>query len=1064
MVTSLQSGLLSGATAVFAWAKDVYDCGFLNDFFMVTSNSTIVQRKTSLRQTLMEVIGQNLFSGGRHNLNVYRWLPADLQDGNEASQRVAILTGATILFALLLLLFPLAPLIVSCNCPCCRKRNKADGKSTKQMAAQGSSRQEKEIFQDPYLLEKLHTQALKKSKSSEKSSDRLLIHHVAVFVITFLLLFTLLIMICILFTTGNFVVDILAEDQSTSNSAAFDANNFNLLGGLTYVFAQTLDFLVSGAASGNASSAKFLVQVNSTFMTLLENGVSVAVDDLLQRYGVQQLVQTGSRLQRALDVVKANMKIIRLNNQDVSANISSLVGQFKVYHELIVPELKNACAIDMGAEITALCTSLQNRASILLIQFNASAIKVDTPAVLNFVFNELGVDLSAILNQFNQFTAKIFEVKDQILAQVSTFFDLNSFFSSITQVWSIMDNETAALNDTFIKLTRQLEQGVGTSRPFVYAMIYTPTAILLGILLAYLVIAVLYAIEAKNTKLFYMDEIATNTSSRVCSNRGNLIHAVLFIIFLITTSIFIIVFLPTCVLLVNNGCAYLTDHRGVAQSDYVLNSYMATEVWPPVMEQALTSIKGSAGEFLILPSPKNIINATTVLCGREMRNAPTGLLGAVGWTSFIDVFALLNTKDATNKYIEGEKRVKEKIIALNLASLIPKDLEKIGQTAQNLTQYFDKMDYQPSIDELSPTRLPLTGFNSFADDVEELIQKIRKLGLNVNPILERVASQIRVSLKESLRLKAKIKLLRDAFIAVQTRRNLTVGVNYLVGGIEAVKLIFNNETALLAPVTQVYWQLINKFKVDLDVNLTSVIETFVKELLPCSQLYAASNALLAMFCRQNGGVTRLFTWFYMLAIAVIIATLLCFDLFYLNFMQSHHFRRLQNKPYRRHTLPNSPQGRYIPMSSGNYLPPPSTPSSSSVYHPTPQSQPQQLHDIRLAAPIPPVYEYAKQRDIDLEELSVSHNSMVESEESMENEAPSYQPVPLPRSGRPYLPSTFGEEKDKQEESQHQEQEEKGEEEEERNEDDEIEEAKGNDKVEAKNGEEESQHQISDHEI
>lgn len=138
MVTSLQSGLLSGATAVFTWATDVYDCGFLNDFFMVTSNSTIVQRKTSPRQTFLEAIRQNLFSGGRHNLEVYRWLPADLQDGDEASQQVAILTGVTILFALLLLLFPLALLIVSCSCSCCCKRNKSDEKFTTQMATQGS--------------------------------------------------------------------------------------------------------------------------------------------------------------------------------------------------------------------------------------------------------------------------------------------------------------------------------------------------------------------------------------------------------------------------------------------------------------------------------------------------------------------------------------------------------------------------------------------------------------------------------------------------------------------------------------------------------------------------------------------------------------------------------------------------------------------------------------------------------------------------------------------------------------------------------------------------------------
>lgn len=130
--------------------------------------------------------------------------------------------------------------------------------------------------------------------------------------------------------------------------------------------------------------------------------------------------------------------------------------------------------------------------------------------MLNFIFNELGVDLTMILNQFRQFTAKILEFKDEILAQVSTFFDLNSYFSSVTQVWRIVANETIALNATFTELIGQLERGVGNSRPVIYAMVYTPITIFLGILLAYLVIAVLYVVETKNTKLFYMGEFHLN--------------------------------------------------------------------------------------------------------------------------------------------------------------------------------------------------------------------------------------------------------------------------------------------------------------------------------------------------------------------------------------------------------------------------------------------------------------------------------------------------------------------------------------------------------------------------
>lgn len=87
--------------------------------------------------------------------------------------------------------------------------------------------------------------------------------------------------------------------------------------------------------------------------------VSTAVDELLVEYGVQLLMQTGETLQKDLNALQANMEYIRLTNQQVSSDISQLVGKFKVIHELVVPELNNVCAVLMGTEIAALCDSLK---------------------------------------------------------------------------------------------------------------------------------------------------------------------------------------------------------------------------------------------------------------------------------------------------------------------------------------------------------------------------------------------------------------------------------------------------------------------------------------------------------------------------------------------------------------------------------------------------------------------------------------------------------------------------------------------------------------------------------
>lgn len=70
-------------------------------------------------------------------------------------------------------------------------------------------------------------------------------------------------------------------------------------------------------------------------------------------------MQTGKTLQVDLEVLQTNMDYIRLNNQQVSQDISQLVGQFKIIYDLVGPELDKVCSLSMGPEIEALCESLK---------------------------------------------------------------------------------------------------------------------------------------------------------------------------------------------------------------------------------------------------------------------------------------------------------------------------------------------------------------------------------------------------------------------------------------------------------------------------------------------------------------------------------------------------------------------------------------------------------------------------------------------------------------------------------------------------------------------------------
>ena len=87
-----------------------------------------------------------------------------------------------------------------------------------------------------------------------------------IFVITILLLLAFAVAICILIFGSTLITAILIEDQSTSTTSTFDAANFNIYGGVKFVFAQIVDFLESGIDKGRASSANLLAGVNSTFL------------------------------------------------------------------------------------------------------------------------------------------------------------------------------------------------------------------------------------------------------------------------------------------------------------------------------------------------------------------------------------------------------------------------------------------------------------------------------------------------------------------------------------------------------------------------------------------------------------------------------------------------------------------------------------------------------------------------------------------------------------------------------------------------------------------------------
>ncbi|VDN98211.1 unnamed protein product [Rodentolepis nana] len=997
MLLSLEARLLSTAIVIFNWATSTFNCGIFNYIFTVTANNTIKVTQSSISNAILEAVNQNLFQGGSRRLEVYNWLPVELQTGSGVSRNVAILTGVTIIVSLLFLILPLSVITVTCCCHC-RFRAKENANINRSHG--------KDTYQGAYFLEKIHAQALEAIKNSDKSTDCFNLCHIIVFVVTFLLLVALTASVGVLFIAGFMVTDMLTEDTAQTPPTSFSSDNFTILTGVKFIFSQFLDFLNTGISDGIISTEILLKDINSTFMNVLEPKVSSAVDELLVTYGVKPLMHAGETLQGDLKVLETNMDYIRLHNQQVSQDISQLVGKFSTIYNLVGPELDKVCNRSMGPEIEILCDSLKRRAPILILQFNASAIKVDPPAVLNFIFNELGVDLTEILKQFSEFTVKIEEVENDVLAKLSSFLDLNSMLAPLMRVWDTLGNATVSISGNLTKITESISANTSSSRALVSVLIYAPLTLILAHLVANSVVATLYALEAKKTEVFYRSSTDSYDSSRVCSNSGNLVHATIILVFFTILCILIILLLPAVTMFASDGCVYLVEQKGVAQTDCILNSYIENEIWPTIVAEIEGALEPSVRDFLVLSSPRNIVNASTVICGESIHTTNfNGLLRAVGWNTFISIPKVFASADVQKKIQEGELTLKQEILNQNLGSLIPSDLDEIIKTTQNLTHYFDAMNYQPSIDELSPSKLPSKELANYASDLETLISKIQNLGLQASDILQRCVILIRDDMVALEQVGRNASKLREAFMEVQARRNLTTGINSLVAGIEEVRKTFSNDSTILAPITPIYWNLVDSFKVDLESGLDPVIQSFLHSILPCSKVYAAADALLQLVCKQNGVLSRAFVWLYILAITASIAVVLFFSTFLLGFIQTHHFRRLKCASQIFLPSKTSSCDRYIPYPSsscrnqvlGSHS------LKKQVHSSNELKRQQELPNYRLTAPIPAAY--VDRRDCNplrafppADEIMAQDGASEMSANSF-YEDPTYHPVPAPRSGR-----------------------------------------------------------------
>ncbi|BHF81942.1 hypothetical protein SprV_0802507800 [Sparganum proliferum] len=939
MLTLVQESLLVTGIAAFLWAVPFEDGGLLGEFFkVVQSNSSAVIELADFQPTsqyFLSLLQRRLLQPGGVNAELLQFLPANLGGGETGvatarnlPNRSPIVSIAIITILALTCLCCLGVVILACVCrcrcydPCCGQANTRGflQKSSDAVTADcdsvsfyGGSRSS--------LLDRLNSVALENLPRSPGVQRSMRICHFLLTVLSGVLLFGLLLSTCIYLYGGALPAGTLTSPSPVGNlstsatwsSAETSTKQISVTNAVQYAKDKIVTFLRVGTSTGAALTEQLLTEVTGSLNISLASGVHEAMNALLDEYNLRRLLDTGNQLQLDVQILNDNMFFIRKTNQDTSGQVSRLQGALKIINDLVTSELAVLCQRGLGPDLDAQCVKLQANSSVLIIDFDPSAINTDPPAVLNFVLNEFGINLKEILAMFGKAAEKLEETEMDILQKVVQFIDVQSVLSPLMHFWQQLDEQIDGVDTAAQTAVTSIKTGITLARPFLLLAIYLPAGIFVVLLANAVVLFILFLFEALESNLFLAEPPVNHQgspilpdlamSSKVCNNRGFIAYAVILLLLLFLLGGLLLI-IPLTMLLASGGCTYLDSTSGVAKTDYLLNNYMQ-QAWPLVVDRLIniSSINDTFATFLLLESPRDLVKAVTKSCRNStnmgtLRGANVGLLKFIGWKTIIDVPKVIQSDLVNGTIQKGEKVLLDEIKQADIASFLPKDVAKMAELAMNLTQYFDKMDYEPSIVQLRPNLLPMATLPIYANELETFGKDVQYLGLSSAEILLRAAQLIKAEIPNAQAASANVSQLRTAFENVQNRRNLTTSISRLLVGLEETLKIVSNETTLLAPVPGIYQNLVKKFLTQLQIDLSDQTSQLTQRLLPCVELYQAASLSLSAICRQEGLLSRFYAWTLTLALCLLFALLFFFDVFILSSLQSQQFSRLgiRNNP------------------------------------------------------------------------------------------------------------------------------------------------------------------------
>ncbi|KAK4468016.1 hypothetical protein MN116_008195 [Schistosoma mekongi] len=459
------------------------------------------------------------------------------------------------------------------------------------------------------------------------------------------------------------------------------------------------------------------------------------IESILEFYELSSVIETAKSISQSINETVIVSQIINSQQNVLQQDVNNYIGELYGYAKLLNRTLNSICSQwnENSTEYTN-CKQLQSKSSLLLINVDTKLFEFESSSVLVFLIRDLNINLSSIANQFNVIQSQLDMKKAEIIQNMISTFNLNSYQLEFLFVWQLIQQNFLDKLTSFLTIEKQYE--IDNSLHMISLLItiggYVIITFLLLLITLLLIYCILYSVDVYQRKLLTKQHVYSKDDSfklftlkihgKYKQNAFQLkLHRLLYLphvmmnkfhlkyltYFCLVTNCFICLLLCclfsvfTLLLLIDTEfCRYVNTQHGSEFIDSIIDFYLKY-TWKQIFTKNITTL----ASLINFPIPKQIYSTLrnqcqhqSILVTKMKTNKNYSLLRLLNYTEFINFNEILYSTRIQKNIDDAKRSSINKVVNMNYSNFIPNDLNSMTSIARKLSVYLDGKDYKLTSD------------------------------------------------------------------------------------------------------------------------------------------------------------------------------------------------------------------------------------------------------------------------------------------------------------------------------------------------------------------------------